>query len=155
MQISGLIGKICQIFGKSKKILLKSKQVSLDKSPGRVRRSCQSGPSLWIPDNWISTLLSTNIRHYPNALWVKLCWKVVIGEFTRMFPSGPIFMNLNYFRQNIWRLSSVQFHFWFVLWGLVEHSPLQKKNLQWNQFQFKQVAGRVWMIFWGPVEYNS
>ena len=50
-----------------------------------------------------------------NALWVKLCWKVVIGKFTKMIPSGPIFLNLNYFRQNIWRLSSVQFHFWYIL----------------------------------------
>ena len=40
--------------------------VSLDKAPGRVRRSCQSGPSLWIPDNSISTRLNTNIRYYPN-----------------------------------------------------------------------------------------
>ena len=49
-----------------------------------------------------------------NALWVKLCWKVVIGGFTKMIPSGPIFLNLNYFRHNIWRLSSVQFHFWYI-----------------------------------------
>ena len=33
-----------------------------------------------------------------SALWVKPCWKVDIEEFTKMFPSGPIFMNLNYFR---------------------------------------------------------
>ena len=50
-----------------------------------------------------------------NALWVKLCWKVVIGGFAKMISSGPIFFNLIYFRQNIWRLSSVQFHFWFML----------------------------------------
>ena len=31
-----------------------------------------------------------------------------------MIPTGPIFLNLNYFRQNIWRLSSVQFHFWYI-----------------------------------------
>ena len=49
-----------------------------------------------------------------NALWVKPCWKVELEEFTKIFLSGPIFMNLNYFRQNIWRLSSVQFHFWYV-----------------------------------------
>ena len=49
-----------------------------------------------------------------NALWVKLCWKVVLGGFTKMIPSGPIFLNLNYFRKNIWRLSSVQFHFWYI-----------------------------------------
>ena len=24
-----------------------------------------------------------------TALWVKLCWKVVIGEFTKMIPSAP------------------------------------------------------------------
>ena len=41
------------------------------------------------------------------ALWVNSCLKVEIEEFARMFPSGPIFMNLNYFRQNIWTLSSV------------------------------------------------
>ena len=33
-----------------------------------------------------------------TALWVKLCWKVEIGEFTKMIPSCPIFLNLNYFR---------------------------------------------------------
>ena len=48
-------------------------------------------------------------------------------------------MNLNYFRQNIWRLSSAQFHFWFM-WGLVEHSQLQKKDLQQNPFWFKQAT---------------
>ena len=48
------------------------------------------------------------------ALWVKLCWNVVIGGFTKMIPTGPIFLNLNYFRQNIWRFSSVQFHFWHI-----------------------------------------
>ena len=48
------------------------------------------------------------------ALWVKPCWKMEIEEFTKFFPSGPTFMNLNYFRQNIWRLSSVQFHFWCI-----------------------------------------
>ena len=52
-----------------------------------------------------------------NALWVKLCWKVVIGDFTKMISSGPIFLNLNYFRQNIWRLSSVQFLFWYIYLG--------------------------------------
>ena len=49
-----------------------------------------------------------------NALWVKPCWKVEIEEISKMFPSGPIFTNLNHFRQNIWRLSSVQFHFWYL-----------------------------------------
>ena len=27
--------------------------------------------------------------------------------------------------------------------GLVEHNQLQKKDLQYNQFQFKEAAGRV------------
>ena len=51
-------------------------------------------------------LLVTFVRSI-NALWVNFCLKVEIEEFARMFPSGPIFMNLNYFRQNIWTLSSV------------------------------------------------
>ena len=68
-------------------------------------------------------------RSTNTALWVKPCWKVEIGEFTKMSPSGPIFMNLNYFRHNIWRFSSVQFHFWYM-WGLVEHNQLQKTDLQ-------------------------
>ena len=59
--------------------------------------------------------LLTSFLHVTIALWVKPCWKVEIGEFTKMFPSGPIFMNLNYFRQNIWRFSTVQFHFWYIL----------------------------------------
>ena len=48
------------------------------------------------------------------ALWVKPCWKVDIEEFSNMFPSGPIFMYPIYFRQNIWRFSSVQFHFCYI-----------------------------------------
>ena len=56
-----------------------------------------------------STLLSCT-----NALWVKLCWRVVIGGFTKMIPSGSIFLNLNYFIKNVWRSSSVQFHFWHI-----------------------------------------
>ena len=40
-------------------------------------------------------------------------------------------------------------------WGLVEHSQLQKKNLRYNKFQFKQAAGRIWIKFWGPVECSS
>ena len=59
-------------------------------------------------------LWSAEVKSSPIALWVKPCWKVEIEEFSKMFPSGPIFMNLNYFRQNIWRLSSVQFHFWCI-----------------------------------------
>ena len=31
--------------------------------------------------------------------------------------------------------------------GLVEHNQLQKKDLQYNQFQFKEAAGRVWIRF--------
>ena len=30
-----------------------------------------------------------------TALWVKPGWTVDIGEFTKIFPSGPIFMNLS------------------------------------------------------------
>ena len=62
------------------------------------------------PQQWFK--LGEYVWH--SALWVKLCWRVVIGGFTKMIPSGPIFRNLNYFRQNIWRLSSVQFHFWYI-----------------------------------------
>ena len=62
---------------------------------------------------WCHSKVALHCRVY-FALWVKLCWKVVIGGFIKMIPSGPIFPNLNYFRQNIWRLSSVQFHFWHI-----------------------------------------
>ena len=52
------------------------------------------------------------ISWFYNTLWVKLCWKVVIGGFTKMISLGPIFLNLK--RQIIWRSSSVQFHFWHI-----------------------------------------
>ena len=63
-----------------------------------------------VRDHVVSHLLRAS-----TALWVKPCLKVEIEEFTKKIPSGPIFMNLNYFRHNIWRFSSIQFHFWYIL----------------------------------------
>ena len=31
-----------------------------------------------------------------------------------LFSFAPIFLRSNYFRQNIWGLSSAQFHFWYI-----------------------------------------
>ena len=62
-------------------------------------------------------IIETTAMHYGLS-------PMEIEEFAKMFPSGTILMNLNFFRQNIWRLYTM------YTWGLVEHSQLQKNDLQ-------------------------
>ena len=81
-----------------------------------------------------------------NALWVKHCWKVEIEELTKMFPSGPIFMNLNYFRQNIWRLSSVQFHFWYIF-GTSWTQPTAGEGFTIESVSIQAGCWRIWINF--------
>ena len=37
-----------------------------------------------------------------------------IGDSSQIYTTAPIFFHYNYFRQTIWRLASVQFHFWYI-----------------------------------------
>ena len=55
-----------------------------------------------------------------------------------LFSFAPIFLRSNYFRQNIWGLSSAQFHFWYIFKDKLnnEYGQLEMGNLQQNQLQF-------------------
>ena len=41
-------------------------------------------------------------------------YKAALRKFSKMLSSAPIFLTSHYFRQNIWRLSSLQFHFLYI-----------------------------------------
>ena len=40
--------------------------------------------------------------------------KMEIGDSWQISTTAPIFSQYDYFRQTIWRLASVQFHFWYI-----------------------------------------
>ena len=61
-----------------------------------------------------------------NALRGKLFRKLKIGKFTKMINISPlIFCRCDYFRENIWRLSSAHVHFCYRFGDKL------------NQFQFR------------------
>ena len=51
--------------------------------------------------------LSTALCSYPLV-------KMEIGDSSQIFTTAAIFFQYDYFRQTIWRLASVQFHFWYI-----------------------------------------
>ena len=61
---------------------------------------------------------SKKIRYLVNALHYALCSypnvKVSIRDMSQVFTTAPIFEQSHYFRQNIWVVIWVQFHFQYI-----------------------------------------
>ena len=58
-----------------------------------------------------SSLYTSSTTVDTNALCSYPLIKVEIGDSSKFSTTAPIFSRYNYFRQTIWRLASVQFHF--------------------------------------------
>ena len=56
------------------------------------------------------------VCNFGNALCSFPLVKMEIRDSSQISTTAPIFSGYNYFRQNIWRLASVQFHFWYIFW---------------------------------------
>ena len=61
-----------------------------------------------------SSLLLDQYLELHNALCSYPLVKMEIGDSSQISTTAPIFSQYDYFRQTIWRLASVQFHFWYI-----------------------------------------
>ena len=61
--------------------------------------------------DWVSVVLLFITSSNP------LCgYPLVKVPVEKMCSFAPILLRFDYFRQNIWRLSCAQFHFWYIFW---------------------------------------
>ena len=81
------------------------------------------------------------------ALWRKLFRKWEIGKFTKIITSPLIFSQYDYFRENIWRLSSVQFHFCYIFGDYLTTANCRRRvcnRPSFNSSRLRKEVNQVW-----------
>ena len=79
---------------------------------------------------------------------VKPCWKVEMGDFAKMFLSGPICRNLNNFRwkylgEHVWSIS-LSSYFWHKL----KHDIYTTKQAHKLQATLEGCNPKLWITHW-------
>ena len=82
----------------------------------------------------VSTVFSTtadlrlDLQNVVSALCGYPLLKLEIRDSCQISTAAAIFFHYNYFRQTIWRLASVQFHFWYIYLGTSWTQPTAEEG---------------------------